>query len=113
MGIEAGGWHRELETSAFRIRPGTQWEAQLRGRRGVRGKTSQQFVTSLGGGSTETFGTRYIFAQVDRSEVAARFRLNYTFTPRPLLSRRTQSPLLRAALYQRGSASFRRRAPES
>src|SRR5690606_8281457 len=39
------------------------------------------YVAALGGGRAETFDTRYIFAHVDRSEVAARIRLNYTFTP--------------------------------
>jgi len=77
---EAGGWEREVELS-LSYRPGTQWELSF-DPRWFRGETSQQFVTSLGGGRSETFGTRDIFAHVDRGEVAARFRLNYTFTPR-------------------------------
>ncbi|MDP9177797.1 MAG: carbohydrate binding family 9 domain-containing protein, partial [Gemmatimonadota bacterium] len=79
-GDETGGWEREIELS-LSYRPGTQWELSLYPR-WVLWNTSQQFVTSLGGGRSETFGTRYIFAHVDRGEVAARFRLNYTFTPR-------------------------------
>jgi hypothetical protein len=46
-----------------------------------RGTDTRQFVTTEGGGRAETFGTRYIFARVDLSEVSGQFRLNYTFTP--------------------------------
>jgi hypothetical protein len=42
---------------------------------------TQQFVTRLSGGRPETFGSRYIFGNIDRSEWATELRLNYTFKP--------------------------------
>lgn len=77
---EAGGWRRELDLS-LSARPGDQWELSL-DPNWERSEDSRQYVTAVGGGRPQTFGTRYVFAHVDRSEVAARFRLNYTFTPR-------------------------------
>jgi len=41
----------------------------------------RQFVGSRPGGPEGTFGRRYVFAHVDRSELVARMRLNYLFTP--------------------------------
>jgi hypothetical protein len=76
---DAGGWGRELEFS-FSFRPGARWEMTL-DPGWERWEDSRQFVTSVAGDRPETFGRRYVFAHVDRSEVAARFRLNYTFTP--------------------------------
>jgi hypothetical protein len=46
-----------------------------------RGTDTRQFVTAEGNGRPETFGTRYVFAHVDLSEISGQFRLNYTFTP--------------------------------
>jgi hypothetical protein len=42
---------------------------------------ARQYATARDGGPASTYGRRYIFAKVDRSEVAVRVRLNYTFTP--------------------------------
>lgn len=78
-GDEAGGWRSVIEGS-FSFRPGTQWELRLDPSWG-REESSRQFVTSVSGGTAATFGRRYVFAHADLSEVAARFRLNYTFTP--------------------------------
>ena len=77
---EGGGWEREVELS-FSYRPGAQWEITVDPSY-ERREDSRQYVTTIPGGRAETFGTRYVFAHVDRSEIAARFRLNYTFTPR-------------------------------
>ena len=38
-------------------------------------------MMTVGDGRPETFAQRYVFARVDRSEVATRVRVNYTFTP--------------------------------
>jgi hypothetical protein len=76
---EEGG--HSLRTSlGFSFRPGSQWEVRL-DPRWRRWEDSRQFVTATSGGRPETFNTRYIFAHVDRDEVAAQIRLNYTFTP--------------------------------
>ncbi len=42
----------------------------------------RQYVGRRDGGSEATFGSRYIFSQIDQSELSAQLRLNYTFTPK-------------------------------
>lgn len=42
---------------------------------------SSEFTTTEGNGRPKTYGSRYIFAAVDLSEISGRFRVNYTFTP--------------------------------
>jgi hypothetical protein len=76
---ETGGWEQDLSMS-FSLRPGDRWEMSF-DPEWSRGTDTRQFVGSEGTGRAETFGTRYIFAHVDLSEVSAQFRLNYTFTP--------------------------------
>ena len=74
-----GGWERNLEVS-FSLRPGDRWEMSFEPL-WSRGTDTRQFVTTEGNGRAETFGTRYVFARVDLSEISGQFRLNYTFTP--------------------------------
>src|SRR5690606_27586064 len=76
---DAGGHSLRVGTS-LALRPGARWELSI-DPRWIDREDSRQYVAALGGGRAETFDTRYIFAHVDRSEVAARIRLNYTFTP--------------------------------
>jgi hypothetical protein len=85
-GVEAGVGADDVGGRSFRLepsisfRPGPRWEIAL-DPRWLDWEESRQYVTARDGGSAATFGRRYIFAHVDRSEVAARIRLNYTFTP--------------------------------
>ncbi|MCL4212692.1 MAG: carbohydrate binding family 9 domain-containing protein [Gemmatimonadales bacterium] len=44
------------------------------------GTDPRQYVTRVDGG-TRTFGSRYVFAFVDRTTISTRLRVNYTFTP--------------------------------
>jgi len=74
-----GGWSQDLEMS-FSLRPGDRWEMSF-DPLWSRGTDARQFVTTEGNGRPETFGTRYVFAHVDLSEISGQFRLNYTFTP--------------------------------
>jgi hypothetical protein len=76
---ENGGWAQDLEFS-FSLRPGDRWELTF-DPLWSRGTETRQFVAAEGNGRAETFGTRYIFAHVDLSEISGQFRLNYTFTP--------------------------------
>ncbi len=76
---EIDGYSAAL-SGGISARPGTQWEVSV-DPRVFRGTTSRQFITSVSGGRTETFGRRYVFSYVDRSEVAARIRVNYALTP--------------------------------
>ncbi|GAB4316845.1 MAG: hypothetical protein Kow0074_05080 [Candidatus Zixiibacteriota bacterium] len=41
----------------------------------------RQYITQRDGGSVATFGKRYIFSWIRRSELSASLRLNYFFTP--------------------------------
>ena len=41
----------------------------------------QQYVSTLAGGRAETFGSRYVFAFIDRSTIATQFRLGLTVKP--------------------------------
>jgi hypothetical protein len=76
---EFGGWSRDIEGS-FSFRPGSQWEISIDPSWG-RAEDPRQYVMTVDDGRPETFGKRYVFAHVDRSEVATRLRVNYTFTP--------------------------------
>ncbi|HEX5726079.1 MAG TPA: DUF5916 domain-containing protein [Longimicrobiaceae bacterium] len=76
---EVDGWLGRVDGAVI-LRPRTRWELSVEPR-WLRGVTSRQFVLSRAGGSTATFGRRFVFAYVDRSEVAARIRLNYAISP--------------------------------
>lgn len=43
--------------------------------------TPRQYVTAMEGGGEETFGTRYVFADLTFSRISAQFRVNYAITP--------------------------------
>jgi hypothetical protein len=74
------GGSRVGVSPSLSIRPGNRWELSL-DPRWSRWEEARQFILSRDGGRAETFGRRYVFSHVDRSEVAAQIRLNYTFTP--------------------------------
>ncbi len=76
---ENGGWEQDLGL-ALSLRPGDRWEMSF-DPRWSRGTDTRQFVTTEANGRAETYGTRYVFAHVDLSELSGQFRLNYTFTP--------------------------------
>jgi hypothetical protein len=62
------------------FRPGDRWELTINPE-WSRWEEPRQFILSRDGGRPETFGRRYVFSHVERSEVSAQIRLNYTFTP--------------------------------
>ncbi len=76
---ELGGWSTSLN-GGISIRPGSRWELSVDPRYS-RGVAPRQFITSLSANAPATFGRRYVFSYVDRSEMAARIRLNYALTP--------------------------------
>jgi hypothetical protein len=76
---EDGGWRTELEGN-LSFRPGPRWELSL-DPLWSREVTSRQYVTSKDGGTDATYGRRYVFAYVERSEVRTRIRLNYALSP--------------------------------
>ncbi len=78
-GDDLGGWN-------WRIDPEARWQPSDRIRlsvtpRYVRRQDSRQYVGTFEGGSDATFGQRYVFGWIDRSEIATPVRLNYLFSP--------------------------------
>ncbi len=76
---ELGDWAWDIEADiefkpggAFQLSLSPSYERQLE---------SRQYVDVFDGGSVATFGQRYVFAFLDYSEVSARLRVNYAFTP--------------------------------
>ncbi len=76
---ELGGWIFEA-SGDISFKPGARWEFSL-GPGYFRQLNKRQYFDELGGGRPETFGRRYIFSTIERSELAAEIRLNYAFTP--------------------------------
>jgi len=76
---EQGGW-LIASNNSIATRPGTRWDVSLDPRIS-RSVNSRQHIGTQSGGRAETFGQRYLFSFVERSEVAARMRLNYAVTP--------------------------------
>jgi hypothetical protein len=68
-------------TAGISFRPGAQWEVTIDPRVSRSANTRQYITTQTGTGRAETYHNRYIFATVDRSELSARFRINYAITP--------------------------------
>ena len=63
------------------IRPGPRWQLSIDPNY-LRGTTARQYVEVVeDAGPAETFGDRYVFAGVVRSEFFAQVRLSYLFTP--------------------------------
>jgi hypothetical protein len=62
------------------VRPGTRWELSLDPRYS-HVTSARQFVGNLANGPAATFGRRYVFSYIDRSELSTRVRLNYALTP--------------------------------
>ncbi|MEQ1730550.1 MAG: DUF5916 domain-containing protein, partial [Vicinamibacterales bacterium] len=62
------------------VRPAPQWQLSITPKY-VREVDTQQYISTLSGGSAATYGNRYIFGEVDRSTYSTQIRLNYTFKP--------------------------------
>jgi hypothetical protein len=76
---EFGGWRWDLSTGVG-LRPASQWQASVDPTYS-HSVDSRQYVTTRADGSAATYGSRYIFAFIERSTLSARFRLNYALTP--------------------------------
>ena len=76
---EDGGLTFQLN-GQITVQPSPQWQLSVRPSY-ERLVDTQQYMTTLGGGRAVTFGSRYVFGNVDRSTYSTQFRLNYTFKP--------------------------------
>jgi hypothetical protein len=79
-GGEFGAWSAEagvrigtnpLPTLSLSMDPGYQ-----------RRVSARQYVGRFHGGSELTYGSRYVFAKIERSQISVRLRFNYLFSPR-------------------------------
>jgi hypothetical protein len=76
---EDGGRTRSVGSS-FSFRPGARWQLSA-GPAYERLTEPQQYVQTVGGGRAETYGSRYVFAYIDRSTVSTEFRMGLTVKP--------------------------------
>lgn len=74
-----GGWTQAIEAGVS-FRPGNRIELSVNPSYG-RWVDSRQYLTTLAGGTAATFGNRYVFSYIERSELAAQLRLNYSLAP--------------------------------
>lgn len=74
-----GGSRWDLSTG-IATRPAPQWQASV-DPTWSHAVDARQYVATLDGGSSATYGRRFIFAAVERSTLSARFRVNYALTP--------------------------------
>lgn len=78
-GDELGGWSRNASVS-LTLRPTPRWLISASPSYN-RTRDSQQYVTTLAGGREETFGSRYIFAYIDRTTISTQIRTTFTVRP--------------------------------
>ena len=76
---ELGDWQYDIG-GRLELKPGGAFQLSVSPAY-QRGLESRQYVGRFDGGSPATYGQRYVFAFLDWSEVSARIRLNYAFTP--------------------------------
>lgn len=74
-----GGWRWDA-SAGISTRPGAQWQASVDPTY-QHAVDSRQYVATRSGGSSATYGNRYIFSYIERSTLSARFRVNYAATP--------------------------------
>jgi hypothetical protein len=76
---ELGGISRHV-AGTFSFRPGPQWQLSIAPSYD-RLVDAQQYVSTLSGGRPETFGSRYVFAYIERSTFSTELRMGYTLRP--------------------------------
>jgi hypothetical protein len=76
---ELGGTTRRVSGS-LSFRPGPRWQLTAAPYY-ERLVEAQQYVATLSGGRPETYGSRYVFAYIERSTFSSEFRLGFTLKP--------------------------------
>jgi hypothetical protein len=74
-----GGWTQAINAGVS-FRPGNRIELSVNPGYG-HWVNSRQYLTTLNGGTAATFGKRYVFSYIERSELSAQLRLNYSLGP--------------------------------
>ena len=62
------------------MRPGPRWQLSA-GPSYDRTTEAQQYVSTVADGRAETYGSRYVFAYIDRSTVSTELRVAFTIRP--------------------------------
>jgi len=78
-GDEMDGWTASLG-AGLSVRPGNRIELSADPAY-THWVNPRQFFATLGGGSAATFGVRYVFSYIERSELSTRIRVNYAVGP--------------------------------
>ncbi len=74
------GYRQRRVSTLFSVRPGPRW--QLSAEPFAEAVTEpQQYVATLAGGRASTYGSRYVFAFIDRTTISTQFRLGLTVKP--------------------------------
>lgn len=94
---EFGAWRRNVG-GQLTLRPAPRWSLSTEPNF-QRGTDPRQYVTTVTGG-TRTYGSRYIFAFIDRTTISNRFRANYAFSPNLTLEAYAE-PFLSSGKYSR------------
>ena len=76
---EVAGWNYQA-SAGITIRAAPRWQAQISPQY-ARSVDARQYISTLGGGRAVTYGSRYVFATIERSTISAQLRFNYAFTP--------------------------------
>ena len=94
---EFGAWRRNVG-GQLTLRPAPRWSLSTEPNF-QRATDPRQYVTTVTGG-TRTYGSRYIFAFIDRTTISNRFRANYAFSPNLTLEAYAE-PFLSSGKYSR------------
>jgi hypothetical protein len=62
------------------VRPSPRWQLSIKPTI-IYEVNARQYIATLAGGPAATFGSRYVFARVDRATYSTQFRVNYTVKP--------------------------------
>lgn len=77
--VPGGGKNRRIQTTV-EYRPTARFSLEVTPEWSRRVNT-QQYVTTWDDGPAATFGSRYVFARIEQSEISARIRANYAINP--------------------------------
>jgi len=76
---ELKAWNYTL-MAGLTVRAAPRWQAQVSPTY-FRSVEKRQYLSTVAGGPPTTFGSRYVFAAIERSTISTQLRLNYAFTP--------------------------------
>jgi hypothetical protein len=74
------GYASDRASGSLSVRPGPRWQLSADPYYD-RTTEPQQYISTLAGGRVDTYGSRYVFAFIDRTTLATAFRLGFTVKP--------------------------------